>query len=180
LVKNIKSSKPTPPERDEAFENPLNMTPEQIKKEKTITKKISHVLFENAPVLLEDMLQELKLNSAWGKREQETLISAFEDEKYDGTVLQDVDCRETLCKTTLNIRDAEAMEYFRGKGMELSPWDGDQIAEIKPAEDGHATITIYFSDPNKGPQPFVDMRHRMLAMLEKGELPYMEESIGLD
>jgi hypothetical protein len=121
----------------------------------------AEVYFRRGPQILDEMMQQQEPDEAWATEVTAAAREIFEQRQYRGTTFQEVECRGALCRMALRHSSEAALGYFRDKGSNEAPWEGDQIGVHRHLPDGTIESTVYFSDPSGDPEPFREMREIM-------------------
>ena len=89
-------------------------------------------------------------------------------DKAEGTVLEKVDCRESLCRASLIHDDEKAYEsYYNGAGLEGS-WvvsGSDSYGNKIEREDGTIESFVYFTKRGDR-ETFLEMRKNILKTID--------------
>lgn len=128
---------------------------------KANTGQRAEVYFRRGPQILDEMMQRDEADEAWATEVTTTAREIFRRPEYRGTTFVNVECRGALCRMTLRHSSEAAFDYFRGRGSNEEPWDGDLIGVHRHLPDGTIEATVYFSDPSGDPGPFRQMREIM-------------------
>jgi len=123
----------------------------------------AEVYFRRGPQILDEMMQREEPDEAWATEVAAAAREIFERRQYRGTTFQDVECRGELCRMTLRHSSEAAFDYFRDRGTNEEPWEGDQIGVHRHLPDGTIESTVHFSDPGGGPEPFREMQDLLRA-----------------
>lgn len=117
--------------------------------------------FRRGPQILDEMMQRHEPDEAWAAEVTASAREIFGKPEYRGTTFESVECRGALCRMVLRHSKETAFDYFRGKGSNEEPWDGDLIGTHRHLPDGTIESEVYFSDPSGDPEPFREMREIM-------------------
>ncbi len=141
----------------------------ELKKQAAIMEKISPIFMASGPKILSEMLEEEIRDSNSNSIYRRTLEQMLKDENFAGTNLEEIDCRETLCKTTMKHENEKSSKVFKELGAIVGPWSGQSFGKTEPSDDdsGQFETTVFFSKVRNDGEPFKKMNERMLALVEK-------------
>jgi hypothetical protein len=100
------------------------------------------------PSVLEEMFQTQLPDNFWTKEIQTMSDGLWTDAAFDGTILENVDCRETLCKMEFYHNNKEAHDTFLMQGINIGPWNtsaGETMGGQTAHDDGSVTTNVIFS-----------------------------------
>ena len=116
-----------------------------------------------APVFLENMFQAQKIDNEWTNTISEETEQYFSKMQLEGTVLNSVECRETLCKVEFDHYDLEKQATFFKGPVNNGPWirrSGETFGSFDKNEGGTMRSTLYFTREDDF-DTFWEMRKRM-------------------
>ena len=105
-------------------------------------------------------MQQWEPDEAWAAEVADAAREIFGKPEYRGTTFESVECRGALCRMVVRHSSEAAFDYFRGRGSNEEPWDGELIGVHRHLPDGAIEATVHFSDP-EDPEPFREMRRIM-------------------
>lgn len=151
-----------PSEEEETPVNIAELSEEEIRKRVERTKRTSPYYWKMAPEVFEEMLESQKTDTQWSARAETEVKHFLAQKEFDGTEVLETDCRETLCRMTLEHRDEDAYDAFKRNGAPDGPWlKCDIQGKRESLEGGGVKTSIYFSK-QEDPRAFEEMRERLL------------------
>jgi hypothetical protein len=112
------------------------------------------------------MLADEVVDLSWQNDISEYAHALLADERYTGTTLEKVECRETLCKAITIHADDSALTAFKQGGGSSGPWsEGEQLGSVDERDDGTLVTNMYFTKPGET-SAFDEMAARLEAIVD--------------
>jgi hypothetical protein len=138
----------------------------ELEDDKDRNRKIAPIIWDKTQSVLENLMEEEYEDEKWKSRIEEFAEYLLDEEKYEGTSLDYVDCRTTLCKAVLSHDGRGSQEIFKSEGSTTGLWmQGDMFGATSEKENGGIESTIYFTRRGEY-YPFEEVSNRLLAMVE--------------
>jgi len=158
----LQSASREPSEEEETPINIVERSEEESRKRAERTKRTSPYYWKLAPEVFEEMLEQQKADPHWSAGVENEAKRFLAQDEFDGTEVAGTDCRETLCKMTLEHRDEDAYDVFKQNGAPDGPWLKCDIQGTRePLDGGGVRTSLYFSR-EEDPRAFEEMRERLL------------------
>src|SRR5262249_28639512 len=86
-----------------------------------------------------------RLDAAWADPARKRLQQGMSQISLPGVSVQNVECRETLCKIEFSTLDSEAGQRTLGLCLKKGVWDGSGMAVHEDRADGSAHVYMYLA-----------------------------------
>ncbi len=143
-------------------------TQEELDSMRYAYKKIEPRYSELAPVIFDSMLAEQSHNREWTMETKDGMVELLQQEQFRGTLLNTVDCYETLCRIVVTSDSEEDYRVLALRGPGSGPLSVSSHGSRTVLDDGTIQTRVYISRRTDG-SPFVEVKDRMLAYIENEE-----------
>ena len=131
-------------------------------------KKIDSIFFsKKGAVIFDKIFDKETQDPNWTQSIQRYAESVLTAEKYRGSSVEKVDCRQKLCKVEVFHIDELDMNRFKNEETITGPWEGDQYGTTYDLENGAKKTVFYFSRQGIGNKPFKEFRNHLEKMVDE-------------
>jgi len=166
FLKNEKA-RPLLTERDKELSEFLEtsgFTWEECRDISQILKESQPYYWDMAAVTLEKMHHEQTPDLEWTDTIEDEARKSMELEDASGTELQEVDCRQSLCRIGYSHKDRDAFDRYYNGPMDEGSWisgASNSFGGTEILEDGTVESFLYFTKKDHG-ETFIELRKNII------------------
>ncbi|MBN2527448.1 MAG: hypothetical protein JXR76_13730 [Deltaproteobacteria bacterium] len=113
------------------------------------------------------MFQQQEIDVSWTNNVEQAATRLFNEQQFEGTEINFVECRTSLCKVEFRHDAMNSHETFVRGNMDPGPWvrdSGDAMGSVREDPDGTIRSFVYFSNVGDV-DTFHEMQVKMADMI---------------
>jgi hypothetical protein len=163
VLKNVAARPPAPEENE--YKGEMEYDTEKLQEISRVVSASDPYYWERATETLETMLDSQEIDFRWTDEITEQVLDTLGVQESEGTALDSVDCRQSLCKITLIHENIDSHDEYYSGPFRSGDWvkkSANSHGERQAQEDGSFVSTVYFSKQDSG-EAFLEMRKQIIA-----------------